>query len=174
MRRLASELGMSPMITYYYIKSKNEMLDLVVERIWQRLPIPGPEIGDWKERLRTLTLRVREILIKYPGLAQVIQTRPHAPTAHTVLDFVDQMLLEAGMDEAMLSTVSFALYQYTFGAIAWEMQARATGKVNEVELAAQYANGLDVVLEGLAAAVAGNLWLRVGPRRSKRASVRGA
>lgn len=171
MRRLADELGMSSMITYYYVKSKNEMLDLIIERFWQDVAKPGPEIGDWQERLRVESLQVREVLIKYPGLVQVIQTRPLTPGGRAHAEFADQMLLEAGMDETLVYHVSFALYMYTFGAIAWEVQARASGAVDDGEMATRFAVGLDVVLEGMAVALAGSRF-RSPPRRHRRPSAK--
>ncbi len=106
MRRLADELGMSSMITYYYVKSKDQMLDLIIERVWQDIPKPGPETGDWQDRLRVMAQTFREALIKYPGLVQVIQTRPLAPSAREQAEFCDQMLIEAGMDETLVYAVS--------------------------------------------------------------------
>jgi AcrR family transcriptional regulator len=173
MRRLADELGMSSMITYYYVKSKNEMLDLVIERVWQEIPKPTPETGDWQERLRVASLRVREVLVKYPGLVQVIQTRPLTSGGRGYAEFADEMLLEAGMDEALVYAVSFALYHYAFGAIAWEVQARTSGAIDEDEMAARYAVGLDVVLEGMAVALAGSRF-RSRSRQPKRRSTRKA
>jgi AcrR family transcriptional regulator len=173
MRHLADALGMSSMITYYYVKSKNEMLDLVIERVWQDIPMPAAEIGDWQERLRVLVLSVREALIKYPGLVQVIQTRPLAPSAREIAEFCDQLLIEAGMDETMVYGVFFALYHYMLGAIPSEIQARSGGAVAGDELAARFAIGLDVVLEGVAVAVAGSRF-RSHQRPPQSPSVHGA
>lgn len=164
MRRLADELGMSSMITYYYVKSKDEMLDLIIERVWEGVPIPGPEVGDWQERLRAVVLDVRKALIKYPGLVQVIQTRPLAPSARTHAEFADQLLIEAGMDKTLVYAVSFAVFNYLFGAIAWEVQARAGSTFDDNELTDRFAIGLDVVLEGMAVAVASS---RFGSRRRR-------
>jgi AcrR family transcriptional regulator len=177
MRRLAQELGMSSMVTYYYVASKGEMLDLVIERIWDGIPMPGPEAGDWQERLRILAQRFREALIKYPGLVQIIQTRPMAPSARAHAHWADHLLLEAGMDKTLLYAVGQALFHYVFGAIAWEVQARAggAGDVDEDELAARYAIGVDVMLAGLAVVVAGTSD-RFGPdrRRPRRGAARKA
>ena len=156
MRRLADELGMSSMITYYYVKSKDEMLDLIIERVWHGVAIPGPELGDWQARLRTISMDFRKALVKYPGLVQVIQTRPMPPSARAHAEFTDRLLIEAGMDETLVYAVSFAVFHYMLGAIAWEVQARADGATTEVEQADRFAVGLDVVLEGVAVAMAGS------------------
>ena len=96
MRRLAEDLGMSSMITYYYVSSKQEVLDLVIDRVYEAIEIPPPESGDWAERLKGMCLESRQQLIRYPGLIPVIQTRPLAPNAVRLANALSEILVGSG------------------------------------------------------------------------------
>src|SRR5947208_5220887 len=61
MRRLAQELDVWPMSVYRYFRDKDELLDAVVGRAAERVSLPG-EAGSWREQLRGLLHRTRELL----------------------------------------------------------------------------------------------------------------
>ena len=48
-RRLASELGVAPMTVYSYVRGKEEILDLVVDRVAADIAAPSRSKADWRE-----------------------------------------------------------------------------------------------------------------------------
>src|SRR3954464_12450051 len=70
MRRLAAELEMGTMTLYGYFRTKDELLEAVVEEAaaWHRLPDAE---GSWKERLRALARGMRQALGRHPSLIEV-------------------------------------------------------------------------------------------------------
>lgn len=74
MRHLSRELGVTPMATYHHVRSKEELLDLVIDRSIGQLPVdehaadPEGAILDW-------FLRLHELLIEHPSLAQAAAGR---------------------------------------------------------------------------------------------------
>src|SRR5271156_6765307 len=68
MRDLARELGVTPMATYYYVKNKAELLNLVSDSILGQVEIPPPNPRRWKERQKALLRSAREVMLDYPGM----------------------------------------------------------------------------------------------------------
>src|SRR3954453_2124681 len=75
MRRLAAELEMGNMTLYGYFRTKEELLEAVVEEAagWGRLPRLR---GGWEERLRTLARGMRNVMRQHRGLIEVRRGRP--------------------------------------------------------------------------------------------------
>src|SRR5262245_5229220 len=68
MRRLAEELGLSPMGLYRYVRDKDELLDRIVDTVLRKVDLDVA--GQWRERLTVITLRARRVLLEHPGVAQ--------------------------------------------------------------------------------------------------------
>ncbi len=68
-RRLAADLGVTPMALYRYVGSKNELMAAIGDRVFSAFELPGPEITDWRERLRALARSYRRVLLAHPAVA---------------------------------------------------------------------------------------------------------
>ncbi len=77
MRSVASGLGVTPMAVYYYVKDKEDLLRLVVERVtYSRSPLAlGPD--GWEESLRRHLLSAWEESVGYPGLGSYLIDQPN-------------------------------------------------------------------------------------------------
>jgi AcrR family transcriptional regulator len=126
MRRLAEELGMSSMVTYYYVPSKGALLDLVIDEVLGRIEVRGPEYGDWKARLSRFFSDVRVEFHRYPGLNRVIHSRPMTQNGRKLAAAWQQVLREAGLDETIEVQASGALFYYSLGVLSWESHAMST------------------------------------------------
>jgi AcrR family transcriptional regulator len=60
-RSLAEELGAKPMSVYYYVASKDELLDLLVDVVFEEIELPDPE-GDWHVEMRRRACSARDRL----------------------------------------------------------------------------------------------------------------
>jgi AcrR family transcriptional regulator len=150
MRRLAQELGMSSMVTYYYISSKQAILDEVIDLVHGEIPLPTVKGENFSDACREMMLNFRHEIIKYPGLVQVIQTRPLCPNSKRMRSLTDDFVRAYG-HETIMRTGSFAIYQYALGAIAWEMQQRSEGPINEKRAEKRFLDGVNVILAGVIA-----------------------
>ncbi|MFG2717942.1 TetR/AcrR family transcriptional regulator [Streptomyces sp. NPDC048416] len=70
-RRLAAELGTDSSSLYRHFRSKTELLRAVADRILLAAMEGHRPEGDWKQRITTLALRVREAFGQQPQLASV-------------------------------------------------------------------------------------------------------
>jgi AcrR family transcriptional regulator len=73
-RRLAGDLGVTPMALYRYVESKEALLDGIADLVLDELP--EPPAGDWRDQLRALARAFRAALVAHPALVPVFQSRP--------------------------------------------------------------------------------------------------
>jgi AcrR family transcriptional regulator len=61
MRRVAEQLGAGTMTLYHYVRSKDELVNLMVDAVAGEALVPEDELAsDWREAMRQIALRVRE------------------------------------------------------------------------------------------------------------------
>ncbi|MFB7032541.1 MULTISPECIES: TetR/AcrR family transcriptional regulator [unclassified Streptomyces] len=70
-RRLAATLGTDSSSLYRHFRSKTELLRAVADRILLAAVDGYRAEGDWKQRITTLALRVREAFGRQPELAEI-------------------------------------------------------------------------------------------------------
>lgn len=85
MRRLALELGIEAMSLYTHVRSKEDLLDGMVDLVMAGAPSPAPT-DDWKSALRATILGARQVLRRHPWTPSVIETRV-APGPATLRQF---------------------------------------------------------------------------------------
>lgn len=74
MRRLSTELGVTPMATYHHVSGKDELLDLVIDESIGQLPVVDPDAGD-PSAIVGWFLAFHELLLEHPALAAVAAGR---------------------------------------------------------------------------------------------------
>jgi AcrR family transcriptional regulator len=61
MRRVAQELGAGTMTLYHYVRSKDELITLMVDSVFGELLVPEEElVGEWRPALAQIAKRTRE------------------------------------------------------------------------------------------------------------------
>lgn len=71
MRRLAGELGVGAMSLYSHVAGKDELLELMADRIFAEFL--APELpADWREALRTIARRTRTAMLHHPWLVPAL------------------------------------------------------------------------------------------------------
>jgi AcrR family transcriptional regulator len=116
MRKLATELDVSPMAAYYHLpaKSKNALLELVIDNRLARVRLPNSAEGTWDERLCIISDAMRRELEGYPGLATVaIGILPK--NGRRIMDAVIDVLREAGFRDETVLQACLALHALAYG-----------------------------------------------------------
>ncbi|MFF4246135.1 TetR/AcrR family transcriptional regulator [Streptomyces sp. NPDC001822] len=65
MRRLAAELDVTAMSLYWYVDTKDDLLELALDTVFGEIP-PPREDADWRDRLRELATSYRRMLVRHP------------------------------------------------------------------------------------------------------------
>lgn len=73
MRRLAGELGVRPMTLYHYVRNKDEVLILLVDRFLGEALVPDDETiaGPWRDAIAAVARRLRDALFRHPWVLDV-------------------------------------------------------------------------------------------------------
>lgn len=71
MRRIAQELETGPASLYAHVGNKDELLELVMDRVAAEMPVPTPDPARWREQARQMIKDAINTFIKHPGVAQV-------------------------------------------------------------------------------------------------------
>ncbi|TCL55393.1 TetR family transcriptional regulator [Kineothrix alysoides] len=90
MRNIAQRLNVKAMSLYNHVRSKEDLLDGIVEIITCEVRIPQPS-ADWKLDLRNVALSFYEILLRHPNVLPIIST--HSPITEKGIEQVERLLL---------------------------------------------------------------------------------
>src|SRR5207245_4779395 len=74
MRRIAREVGAGVMSLYWYVSSKEELLDLMLDAIEAEIEVPEPT-GDWRADLGAFARRPRAALRQHRWAAESVGSR---------------------------------------------------------------------------------------------------
>src|SRR3954452_18181805 len=73
-RSLAKELGAKPMSVYYYIADKDDLLDALVDRVFEEIALPDPD-GEWREEMRRRAHSARTRLAQHRWAIGLLESR---------------------------------------------------------------------------------------------------
>jgi len=121
MRTLAKSLGTGPASLYAHVASKDELLEMLMERVLAEIRLPeAPDPEHWFEQLLAIGRDIRRVWSAHRDLARASFARiPLGPNALRVSESMLGMMRAGGLsDRAIgLGTDLFALY---VGAVAYE------------------------------------------------------
>jgi AcrR family transcriptional regulator len=143
MRRIAREMRAGAMSLYWYISSKEELHQLMLEKVQSESEAPVPS-GDWRADLRTYALNARAALLRHPWAIDFIGTGPpsgpnDALNAERLIAAFDGL----GVDLRTIMYATMTVGTYVVGAVLREVQeirwhanaASATADWTESEIA---------------------------------------
>jgi AcrR family transcriptional regulator len=82
MRRIAQELNTGPASLYAHVSNRDELEELVFDRIMGEVPVPEPDPERWQEQLKQLMRDLVAALDRHPGSARLAMGRiPFTPNA---------------------------------------------------------------------------------------------
>jgi AcrR family transcriptional regulator len=159
MRALADELGVTPMAAYYYVKSKDELLELVADSVAAATrPLP-PDLP-WDEQLKLQAFDLFDRLTEYPGLGGFLLERPLTPSVRKTYWSGVEIFRRAGLDEHEAELAHATYHTFMFGLMGMEYRFRpvkqSKGKDDESVVAHATTHefiefGLDTLIAGIRA-----------------------
>jgi AcrR family transcriptional regulator len=101
MRKLADELGVSPMSPYYYVPNKDRLIDGMVDIVFSEIEPPSLEL-DWKAAMRRRAVSTRKALKRHRWAVGHMEGRTdHGPANLRLHDAVLGCLRAAGFSLEM-------------------------------------------------------------------------
>jgi AcrR family transcriptional regulator len=120
MRRVAEELGTGPASLYWHVASKDELINLLVDRVASEIETPTPDPARWEEQLREWMVQVRRIFKRHPGVAALTLGRiPVGPNLVQWNEWGLAILRGAGIPDR-IAAYTFDLLGLYMGAHAYE------------------------------------------------------
>lgn len=115
MRRLAGALGAGAMSLYHYVASKEELLDAMIDAVFEEIEVPSEET-DWQSAMRRRAESARDVLARHPwanGLMGSRTTPGPANLRHH--EAVTACLRRAGFPVLMATHANWLLDSYVYG-----------------------------------------------------------
>jgi AcrR family transcriptional regulator len=117
MRRIAMELGAGTMTLYHYVRTKDELLTLVVDAVMGEVVIPATETmpTDWRLALTMVADRTRAALERHPWTLDIADDPPVGP--NFVRHFDQSLQAVASLDLGITEKFDIvsAVDEYVFG-----------------------------------------------------------
>jgi AcrR family transcriptional regulator len=120
MRRVAEELGAAPSALYWHVRNKDELLQLVLDRVVGEIELPPRDPENWQEQLKALAREMRRVLASHRDIARVtIGSIPAGPNALLIAEWMNALLREAGLPDRTVALFGDLAGLYV-GAYAYE------------------------------------------------------
>jgi len=177
LRRLADDLGVTPMALYWHVADKADLLELVGHRVLEEIAIPE-RAGAWTDQLRDIHQAMFTSFLRHRNAAEVVAGRARfGPDGLAAFERILVILLEAGFTPEAAFDAYQSLYLFTLGFLATSTRTpefiavqrqgaeymltlpvdrfpsirTVTPVIGRRPLEEQLEIGLDVVIEGIAA-----------------------
>ncbi|MEO3770119.1 TetR/AcrR family transcriptional regulator C-terminal domain-containing protein [Micromonospora sp. B9E7] len=119
MRNLAQQLDVTATALYWHVRTKDDVLDLAVDRIFGYVPIPA--VGDdWLEDIRVLVRGWRAAMLGHPWAPRLIGRPMLGPNVLARTEFLQSALVRGGCSGLQLAVATRMLANYVIGAALTE------------------------------------------------------
>jgi AcrR family transcriptional regulator len=145
MRRVAQELETGAASLYVHVASKDELRDLLADRISGLIPLPEPDPAHWREQLVQLIRDSVGVYVAHPGLAQVSMSGlPTGENTLRVMEIVTTLLRMGGIEDQVVAWAADLLGMFVPATALEEEMFAAAGYTEDSmrEFADQYADYL--------------------------------
>jgi AcrR family transcriptional regulator len=137
MRRVAEELGTGAASLYWHVANKDQLINVLLDRVIGEIPLPEPEPERWQDQLRAFAREGREAFRRHRDLARASMGRvPIGPNLLRAVEWQLSLLHAAGVPARPAAWFGdlFALYvtahafEDTLGVEDPEQAAAAMGR----------------------------------------------
>lgn len=115
MRRLAGALGAGAMSLYHYVASKDELLDAMIDIVFEEIQLP-PEETDWQSAMRRVAASTRQVLARHPWAIGLMESRTSpGPANLRHREAFTACLRKAGFSALTATHANWLLNSYVYG-----------------------------------------------------------
>jgi AcrR family transcriptional regulator len=120
MRKVSEELGTGAASLYWHVRNKEELLQLVFERVTEEIDLPEPDPARWQEQCRELARQMLEVMRRHRDVARISLGRiPSGPSVARFSEWLFQLLQPVGIPDRVIAYLGDLMGLYV-GAYAFE------------------------------------------------------
>ena len=123
LRRLARELGVTPMALYRYVDSKEGLLAAIAEHAFDEFELPADNDDDWREELKAVARSFRRLLLAHPTVAALFSSHPAeiSENGARIVEVVQDVLRRAGFPPQEAALLESECERFVLGLVVLEM-----------------------------------------------------
>ncbi|WP_031080070.1 TetR/AcrR family transcriptional regulator [Streptomyces sp. NRRL WC-3549] len=115
MRRLAAELDVTAMSLYWYVDTKDDLLELALDTVYEEIPAARADT-DWRDRLRELASSYRGMLVAHPWASALAGRFLNVgPYAMLFSYAVQDVVRDTGLPMHCQTGAVSAVFQFVYG-----------------------------------------------------------
>jgi AcrR family transcriptional regulator len=135
MRLLAEHLGVRPMALYHHVANKSEIIDGIVDLVFNEIELPSIS-GEWRLEMKRRACSARQVLRRHPWSIALLQSRTHpGPATLRHHNAVIGALRGAGFSVVMTAHAYALLDSYIYGFALSEASLPINGPETVAEVA---------------------------------------
>ncbi|MBP8537010.1 TetR/AcrR family transcriptional regulator [Streptomyces sp. MK37H] len=129
MRRLAAELGVTAMSVYWYVETKDHLLELALDAAMGEIALPIETVGaveglehtpaeprDWRDQLRQMATEYRRVLVRHPWLPALLGEYLNiGPNAVGFSKAALAVMRNSGVPDDRVTSALSLVYQFVYG-----------------------------------------------------------
>jgi TetR/AcrR family tetracycline transcriptional repressor len=113
MRAVAQLLGTGPASLYAHVASKEQLVDLMLDRIYGEVPIPEVKPDNWQEQVKTFVKAVQRVVLAHPGIASaMLSGPPMGPNGLRMMEASIALMKAGGLPDKVAGYAGELLGQY--------------------------------------------------------------
>ena len=106
-RRLAQELGVTPMALYWHFRNKDELLNGLSDQFWSEIDTDVDDAAPWPDQLRALLDSLVHVLREHPSASQLLVAgEKQSPAALEAIEVTLEVLSRGGFDPRRASAIA--------------------------------------------------------------------
>ncbi len=106
-RRLAQELGVTPMALYWHFRNKDELLNGLSDQFWSEIDTDVDADAPWPDQLRTVLESLVRVLREHPSASQLLASgEKQSPAALEATEVTLEVLDRGGFDPRRASAIA--------------------------------------------------------------------
>ncbi|TVX96656.1 TetR/AcrR family transcriptional regulator [Cohnella terricola] len=122
MRKVADDLSVQTASLYYHVKGKEQLLQLISDKISSEMEWPDPSLP-WREQLLYWGAQFRKILSRYRDTVDLFNATIALGYNRLVqIEKLYQILASAGFEDRQIPWIASMLKNYVLGLVAEEMR----------------------------------------------------
>ncbi|MFH8714127.1 TetR/AcrR family transcriptional regulator C-terminal domain-containing protein [Streptomyces zaomyceticus] len=117
MRKLAAELNVTAMSLYWYVDTKDDIIEYAVDTVYGEIDLAAVDAaGGWRDRIRVLALDYRRMLVRHPWMSpsagQYLNIGPHAIAVGSK---IQEAIRDTGLPMDRQPSAMSAVFQFVYG-----------------------------------------------------------